>query len=90
MEQKFSKNAAHIFTIFSLMISGYGIYIGRFWRYNSWDIISNPSALFIDIAQTIVHPFQHKNVIALSFLFGILLCLVFYSLHETSENKLKI
>jgi uncharacterized membrane protein len=90
IENKFSKNRAHIFTIFSLMISGYGIYIGRFWRYNSWDIFTHPNDLFFDIAQTILHPLHHKNVIGLSILFGILLCLVFYSLLETSNNKTKI
>ena len=29
----------------SLLLSGYGIYLGRFLRWNSWDVLSRPGAL---------------------------------------------
>ncbi len=71
--------------IYSLFfLCGYGIYIGRFLRWNSWDIISNPINLTKDI---ILHlnPLKHPETWAISISFGVFL-LLFYSLF----NKVKI
>ncbi|MGC6430056.1 MAG: DUF1361 domain-containing protein [Jejuia sp.] len=32
-----------------LVLSAFGVYLGRFLRYNSWEILSNPKYLFEDI-----------------------------------------
>jgi len=45
--------------LFVFLISGYGIYLGRYLRWNSWDIITEPADLFLDIARDIVHPFRN-------------------------------
>jgi uncharacterized membrane protein len=37
-------------------LCGIGIYIGRILRYNSWDIISNPIDLAIDLFQMVITP----------------------------------
>ncbi|WP_353778027.1 DUF1361 domain-containing protein [Winogradskyella sp. 3972H.M.0a.05] len=44
-----------------ITLSSFGIYLGRFLRYNSWEILSNPEYLFSDIVNIILQPFQHKE-----------------------------
>lgn len=52
---------------------GFGIYLGRVLRWNSWDIISNPFSLLRDIASLALHPFAHRDVWLFTFGFGLLL-----------------
>ena len=39
------------FATVALGLSAFGVYLGRYLRFNSWDILSNPFTLFYDIVQ---------------------------------------
>lgn len=39
-----------------IFLSGFGVYLGRYLRWNSWDLITNPRALFYDCVYHAVHP----------------------------------
>ena len=47
------------FATLALGLSAFGVYLGRYLRFNSWDILSNPFTLFYDIVQRILHPFHN-------------------------------
>jgi uncharacterized membrane protein len=51
--------AGWVFVALALGLSAFGVYLGRYLRYNSWDILSNPFTLFYDIVQRILHPFHN-------------------------------
>ena len=58
MHAKHSKfNPVFIFLI--LFLGSFGVYLGRFLRWNSWDIISNPFQLLLSIGHRIISPFDH-------------------------------
>lgn len=42
-----------------LFLGSFGVYLGRFLRWNSWDIISNPFKLMLSIGHRIISPFDH-------------------------------
>ena len=49
--------------IFALLIAcGYGIYIGRYLRYNSWDVITKPVSILKTSTRHVYHPLQNLNV----------------------------
>ncbi|RYY20100.1 MAG: DUF1361 domain-containing protein [Cytophagaceae bacterium] len=47
------------FATLALGLSAFGVYLGRYLRFNSWDILSNPFTLFYDIVQRFLHPFHN-------------------------------
>jgi uncharacterized membrane protein len=61
-----------------LFISSFGVYLGRFQRWNSWDVVGNPLSLGYDIAAKIFNPFDHYKVWAITILFTVIYSLVFY------------
>ncbi len=71
--RRFSAFKGWAFAIISLVLGSFGIYLGRYERFNSWDIITNPVALFIDIADRFIHPFSHQRTILMTVLFSALL-----------------
>jgi len=45
-------------------LAAFGIYLGRFLRWNSWDVLTDPHRLFYDIWDRIVNPLSHTQTIA--------------------------
>ena len=52
-------------------LCAFGVYLGRFIRYNSWEIISNPMNLLSDIFEMIVYPNQNIQVWIFTLGFGL-------------------
>ncbi len=69
-----------------LLLCGYGIYLGRYLRWNSWDIIGDPFSLAEDIAQDIFHPFRNKECWLLTSIFGIWLYLMYRFFTRLRQN----
>ena len=63
-----------------LFVAAFGVYMGRFLRWNSWDVISDPIALCDDVLQRFVHPFRHLSAWLITLLVGCLLNMMYFSL----------
>lgn len=79
------------FSILFLFISGFGVYIGRFLRWNSWDILTNPLLLFNDIAHRFMNPLLHPRTWGVTLLVGLFLTFVYFTFKlfsSSNENRL--
>jgi uncharacterized membrane protein len=77
-----------VLTLLMLAIFGlnaFGVYLGRFLRYNSWEIINNPLALFSDIFEIIVKPNVEAWVFILTF--GSFLAISYWMLKAFSNKE---
>jgi uncharacterized membrane protein len=61
--------AGWLFAIAALGLSGVGIYLGRFLRWNSWDLFTNPISVLADVASWLVHPRYHMQMFGFTLLF---------------------
>ena len=76
------------FTCLPLLIA-FGVYIGRFQRWNSWDIITNPGGLLVDMSGLLLNPVQNKHAWLFIVVFTLLLITVKFFLEKLKFfNKL--
>lgn len=61
-----------------LFLGSFGVYLGRFQRWNSWDVVHNPVALATDIVSKMINPVDHYKVWAITVLFTAIYSLLYY------------
>ena len=64
-----------------LFLGSFGIYLGRYLRWNSWDLITEPFRLIYDIGDRIVNPFEHPRAWGMTISMGIFLNMIYWSFH---------
>jgi uncharacterized membrane protein len=69
-----------------MWMSALGIYIGRFWRYNSWDIITDPFSLAGDIMGIIIHPVENVYIWGMTFLYSAFMTLLYFTVKKLNES----
>jgi uncharacterized membrane protein len=67
-----------------MWLNAFGIYIGRFLRFNSWDVILNPFSLFGEIAGMFLNPYDYRYVWAMSFCFAFFMVIIYYTIKKLS------
>ena len=68
-----------------MWLNALGIYIGRYLRYNSWDVVTDPFQLLRDIAVMIIHPLRHQNTWDMVLCFSILMTLIYLMMKKISK-----
>lgn len=68
-----------------MLLNATGIYIGRYLRFNSWDIVSNPFRLLADMVQVLANPLHFKNAWAMIFCFSFFLSILYMTLKKLSK-----
>ncbi|HJU46036.1 MAG TPA: DUF1361 domain-containing protein, partial [Chitinophagaceae bacterium] len=71
-----------VIIITSFGLCGYGIYIGRFLRFNSWDVITNPGDLMYVSAHHILQPHEHTRTWGFTLLFAIMFGIIYFTLKQ--------
>lgn len=75
---KFKKIPVATLTTIILFLCGFGVYLGRYLRYNSWEIISQPQVLISDVFDILISPFQNSNAWLFTLGFSTFLCVGFW------------
>ncbi len=71
---------SRVFALGVLGCSGMGIYMGRFLRWNSWDLVTQPQAVLYDIAIRLRHPLGNKETYGVTLLYAALMFIFYLAL----------
>ena len=78
----FTRKTVQYSSMACILLCGYGVYIGRYWRYNSWDIIAQPISLLSASAKTVVHPFRNLELWAFTLAFSVMFYLIYITVKQ--------
>ena len=70
-----------------LSLGSYGVYIGRFLRWNSWDILLQPKSLFLSLIQPMLNPVEFKATIGIVVVLTCFLLLCYWFLQILIGNQ---
>jgi uncharacterized membrane protein len=77
------------FVLLAIMwLNAFGIYIGRFLRFNSWDIIIQPFSLFGEMLLIVIHPLQNKMEWGMITVWAVFMTLIYMTVKKMGESFL--
>lgn len=85
LQQSINKKILPVLIPVILFLGSFGVYLGRFLRWNSWDILSNPLQLLMSIGYHIVYPVEYLNAWGITVVFTIFFYLLYFSLKKLPD-----
>jgi uncharacterized membrane protein len=84
--QPYLRGMHELLFIYPIMwLNALGVYIGRYPRFNSWDILTNPFGLVAYILQMLCHPIQYKYAWGMVACFSVFMTLVYLTIKRISK-----
>jgi uncharacterized membrane protein len=76
-----------LFIIFIVMwLNAFGIYIGRYLRFNSWDILTQPFSLFKEMFEVLFHPLRNKMEWGMIAVYAVSMTVLYITIKKLGEN----
>ncbi len=93
--KRLSPRASHTLVATILLLCSFAIYLGRYLRWNTWDVLVNPAGLLFDVTDRFINPETNKQTFYITAIFFILLSSLYYCiwkfielLHSTHQDNL--
>jgi uncharacterized membrane protein len=85
IDQSLGRISGWLFALFSLGLASFGVYLGRFGRYNTWDLLLEPRSLIKEVVDNLLNPLDNLGFIGFTIMFTSIL-LVFYLMFVNASN----
>ncbi len=79
-EKNFGKLYGWIFVIIVNILGSFGVYLGRYLHFNSWDSIQKPKLLFLGITERILNPYQYLGIYGMTIFYSAFFILAYLSI----------
>lgn len=86
---KYSKKITNIIILIIILITSFGIYLGRFLRFNSWDFFTSHNSLITSIWKIFTQSNNYVNVYGYTLLFFVFIYVLYISFKSNRlEDKI--
>lgn len=85
LEKRFSTWQVQSFVLGALSLCGFGVFVGRFQRWNSWDVLVNPFQLLFDMVEVLLHPTAYLGTFGLTIVLSGMMILGYYTLRNLNR-----
>ncbi|MBL8018526.1 MAG: DUF1361 domain-containing protein [Leptospirales bacterium] len=79
-QERFGRAGGWMFVVATCPLAALGIFVGRFLRWNTWDVVRSPRTLFADVLEQIQRPTSLNDEFAVVLILTPLLFLAYVSL----------
>lgn len=86
IEKRFLTRYAWLIVGGIFLASSFAIYLGRFTRWNSWDILLKPAGLLFDVSDRFVNPGEHGDTYLTTLTFLMVLLSVYVVIWQASKS----
>lgn len=86
-----SRVSGRVMTIFSfsvLYLCAFGIYVGRYMRFNSWDLISDPFSVLTEISLRFSNVSEHPRTWGMTILLGTFLNVIYWTFNQLKTRSI--
>jgi len=80
IRRRFGAPAGWALAMSTLMLSGFGVYLGRVERWNSWNFWQTPRALARSVLEPLENPLSNTRIIGFTAIYGTFLCVSYLAL----------
>lgn len=85
-ERAFGLKGAFLFTFVVMILNGFGVYIGRYLRFNSWDVVADPFRLAADLLYLFIHPLRNRFDWSMIVCYTLLLMLIYLTMKKAGKS----
>lgn len=79
--ERFNALAGWVFAAAVTILSSLGVFLGRFLRWNSWDLLKDPLPIARDVAGIVRHPLANLPTYVFTILFTLLVFFIYITIH---------
>jgi uncharacterized membrane protein len=79
---KYSTIKSNLILSGCLFLSSFGIYLGRFLRLNSWDVVTNPAVLGNEIIDRLFNPYQYEGTWNVTIVFTLFFAVFYFTIKK--------
>jgi uncharacterized membrane protein len=70
-----------------VFLSGFGVYAGRYLRWNSWEVFTQPGNILHDALPRILYPHEHLSTWGMTLMLGTFLLMIYHTMKVLSVGK---